>query len=112
MYKQDGVKMENVKNKEERTELIQTLTGALPILRASIGISQGELADYIGVSRQTYCALEQGKRAMSWNTFLSLFLFFISNNDTNNLMKTKKGFIAQVYKTMQYKSDSKPVQYP
>ncbi len=104
--------MENLKNKDERTEVIQIMTGALPVLRASIGISQGEIADFIGVSRQTYCALEQGKRVMSWNTFLSLFLFFISNNDTNNLMKTKKGFIAQVYKMMQYSPDNKPVQYP
>ena len=94
--------MENLKYKDERKEIIQVLTGALPVLRASIGISQGEIADLIGISRQTYCALEQGKRAMSWNTFLSLFLFFISNNETNNLMKTKKGFIAQVYKMMQY----------
>ena len=49
---------------------------------------------------------------MSWNTFLSLFLFFISNSETNNLLKTKKGFIAQVYKTMQYTSDNNQVQYP
>lgn len=101
-----------ITNEEERIELIQTLTNALPILRASIGISQGEIADYIGVSRQTYCALEQGKRLMSWSTFLSLFLFFISNNETNNLIKTKKGFIAQVYKTMQYTSDNNQAQYP
>lgn len=99
-------------NNEERTELIQILTNALPILRASIGISQEEIANYIGVSRQTYCALEQGKRLMSWSTFLSLFLFFISNNETNNLMKSKKGFIAQVYKTMQYTSVNNQGQYP
>lgn len=105
--------MENViNNKHERDELIRTLTGSLPIFRAAIGISQGEIAQYIGVSRQTYCALEIGKRKMSWNTFLSLFLFFISNTETNNLLKTKKGFIAQVYKEMQYKSDASSVQYP
>lgn len=104
--------MENLKSKDERTEVIQIMTAALPVLRASIGISQGEIADFIGISRQTYCALEQGKRAMGWNIFLSLFLFFISNNETNNLMKTKKGFIAQVYKMMQYAPDSKLVQYP
>lgn len=83
------------------------MTGSLSILRAAIGISQGELADYIGVSRQTYCALEQGKRTMSWGTFLSLFLFFISNEDTYNLLKVKKGFIAKVYKNMQFKPDEK-----
>lgn len=104
--------MEKIVNKNEKEELIQTLTGALPVLRAAIGISQGEIAEYIGVSRQTYCAFEIGKRQMSWNTFLSLFLFFISNAETNNLLKTKKGFITQVYKVLQYKSEQNSVQYP
>lgn len=104
--------MENIVNKSEKEELIQTLTGALPVLRAAIGISQGEIAEYIGVSRQTYCAFEIGKRQMSWNTFLSLFLFFISNAETNNLLKTKKGFITHVYKVLQYKSEQNSVQYP
>ena len=101
----------NEKN-QERQELTRAMTGSLSVLRAAIGISQGELADYIGVSRQTYCALEQGKRVMSWGTFLSLFLFFISNEDTYNLLKVKKGFIARVYKNMQFKPDKKMVQYP
>lgn len=98
--------------KTEKEELIQTLTGKLPILRAAIGISQGKIAEYIGISRQTYCALEIGKRQMSWNMFLSLFLFFISNLETNNLLKIKKGFIAQVYNVLQLKSESNSVQYP
>lgn len=104
--------MENIVNKNEKEELIQTLTGALPVLRAATGISQGEIAEYIGISRQTYCAFEIGKRQMSWNAFLSLFLFFISNAETNNLLKTKKGSITQVYKVLQYKSEQNSVQYP
>ena len=98
--------------KRGKDELIDSLTPMLPVLRATIGISQGEIADYIGVSRQTYCALEMGKRKMSWNTFLSLFLFFISNSETNHLLKTKKGFISQVYQALQYTSNEIPVQYP
>ena len=104
--------MSNMVYKSEKEELILALTEILPLLRAAIGISQGEIAEYIGVSRQTYCAFEIGKRQMSWNTFLSLFLFFISNAETNNLLKTKKGFIAQVYKVLQYKSEQNSVQYP
>lgn len=104
--------MKNIVNKKDKEELIKTLTVALPILRATIGISQGDIAKYIGVSRQTYCALEIGKRQMSWNTFLSLFLFFISNSETNNLLKTKKGFITQVYKALQYKNEANSVRYP
>lgn len=103
--------MKSNEKAQERIELIRMLTGMLLILRAAIGISQGELADCIGISRQTYCALEQGKRQMSWGTFLSLFLFFISNEDTYGLLKVNKGFIARVYKMLQFKPDE-IVQYP
>ncbi len=103
--------MENKETKKERMELIRILTGLLSVLRAAIGISQGELAECIGISRQTYCSLEQGKRDMSWSTFLSLFLFFISNEETYSLLKVNKGFIARVYKTLQFRPDE-TVQYP
>lgn len=94
--------MKTIAIKQEKLELIHLLTEALPALRATLGISQNDIAEYIGISRQTYCALEQKKRQMSWNTFLSLFLFFISNEKTNNALKMKKGYITQVYKVLQY----------
>ncbi len=37
------------------------MTNSLPVLRAERGWSQGELADALGVSRQTINALERGK---------------------------------------------------
>ena len=40
--------MENIVNKKEKEELILALTGTLPILRAAIGISQGELPNILG----------------------------------------------------------------
>jgi len=104
--------MSYIQEKNVRDETIQLLTELLPVLRAILGISQEEIAQYIGISRQTYCALELKKRQISWNTFLSLFLFFISNEKTYELLKTKKGYIAQVYGMLQYESGEKSVQYP
>lgn len=89
----------------KKSELIEELKSVLPILRAAISISQGELAEYIGVSRQTYCALEQGKRDISWNTFLSLFLFFTTNEKTKALLNTREGFIASVHSMLKYDDD-------
>ncbi len=89
----------------KKSELIEELKSVLPILRAAISISQGELAEYIGVSRQTYCALEQGKRDISWNTFLSLFLFFMTNEKTKALLNTRVGFIERVYSVLRYEND-------
>lgn len=94
--------MRNIDTKERKEVLISELTNFLPVLRAALGISQGELAEKVGISRQTYCALEIKKRQMSWNTFLSLFLFFTSNSATNQLLTTREDFVDEVYEFMNY----------
>ena len=73
-------------NEVDRAELMEVLTDELPVLRAKIGISQKELSNIIGVSRQTYSAIESKKRSMSWNVFLSLILFFEHNEKTREML--------------------------
>ena len=51
-----------------------------------MGISQAELAETLGVSRQTINAVENGRQNMSWNLFISLILFFSYNKDTKELL--------------------------
>lgn len=70
----------------DKDKLIDTLTSELPVLRAKIGLSQEEVSNIIGVSRQTYSTIENKKRKMSWNTFLSLVLFFGCNESTAVMM--------------------------
>ncbi len=70
----------------DRDNLIKVLTDELPVLRAKIGISQSELSNIIGVSRQTYSSIETKKRDMSWNVFLSLILFFEHNEKTKEML--------------------------
>lgn len=64
---------------EEKAILIQKLTDALPALRGAVRATQDEIANATGVSRQTYNAIEMRKRRMSWNTYMSLILFFDYN---------------------------------
>lgn len=71
----------------EKDSFIATLTPHLAILRTQAGISQEELANLIGVSRQTYSAVEREIRNMSWNTYLSLILFYDHNQKTHQLMR-------------------------
>lgn len=66
----------------DKDELINKLTDELPALRAKLGLSQDELSNIIGISRQTYSGIENKKRRMSWNTFLSLILLFGYNEKT------------------------------
>lgn len=79
--------MSSQDNKQlNKDELIKRLTNELPVLRAKIGVSQDELSNIIGISRQTYSAIETGKRQMSWNTFLSLVLVFGCNEKTSAMI--------------------------
>ena len=54
----------------EQTRLIRALTTNLPMLRAKLDITQEEISEIIGTSRQTYSAIESGKRVMSWQVYL------------------------------------------
>ena len=46
----------------DKENLINILTDELPTLRARIGIKQEELSDILGISRQTYSAIETKKK--------------------------------------------------
>lgn len=83
-------------SKEEKEKLITTLTPELVVLRAKAGISQEELSDLIGVSRQTYSAIERGAKQMSWSTFLSLILFYDCNQKTHQVLRSIKAIPQEV----------------
>lgn len=72
---------------EEKDSFIATLTPNLTILRTKAEISQEELSNLIGVSRQTYSAIERKIRKMAWNTYLSLVLFYDHNQKTHKLIR-------------------------
>lgn len=72
---------------EDKEQFISTLTPNLTTLRTRAGISQEELANLLGISRQTYSAIERRKQKMSWSTYLSLVLFFDHNQNTHKMMR-------------------------
>ena len=71
----------------EKESLINQLAENLPVLRAKANLSQEEIAKVIGISRQTYCKIENGNSKLSWSGYLSLLLYFKSNNNTEELME-------------------------
>lgn len=40
------------------------------------------ISDILGISRQTYSAIETKKRKMTWNMFISLLMFSTQNKKT------------------------------
>lgn len=75
-----------------KNELVDILTRDLVVLRAKSGVSQDELSKSIGISRQTYQAIETGKRKMTWRTYLALLLFFDYNALTHDMLRNLRVF--------------------
>lgn len=71
---------------ERKKKLIDNLTNSLPVLRTMLHMSQMDLANMVGVSRQQIVAIEGKKRSMTWAMFLSIVLIFKSNEETNQLL--------------------------
>lgn len=79
-------------SEEEKQQLTKKLTEELPALRGAVGASQDEIANAIGVSRQTYCAIETKKRKMSWNNYMALILFFDYNPSSHYTIRQLDAF--------------------
>lgn len=72
----------------KRRELIDALIIELPVLRARIGASQADISERIGISRQTYNAIENGKKSMSWTVFLALNAVFSNDERTLQMLNS------------------------
>lgn len=72
---------------EEKAGYIKLLEKELTTLRARAGISQEELSKIVGISRQTYGAIERRDKEMSWGTYLALLFFFDQNKQTHQLLR-------------------------
>ena len=73
-------------NEEIKNVLVGRMVENLTVLRAKLGVTQAELAEIAGISRQTILAIEKKQRTMTWNTFLSLLFIFSVNKDTSALL--------------------------
>ena len=74
-------------NQINRKELTEKMADNLPTLRTKLGYTQEDIAQLIRVSRHTVISMENKKRPMTWNTYLSLILVFSGNPETKVLLK-------------------------
>lgn len=84
--------MDSEKTIDIRNKMVILLRNELPVLRAKARVSQEEIADKVGISRQTYSSIETGKREMSWTTFLALIAYFQNNDNTKQMINDINGF--------------------
>ena len=71
---------------ERKQALCKILASNLPTLRTKAKLSQNELSDRLGFSRQTISAIEGCKRDMQWSTFSAITLFLSKDREVNQLM--------------------------
>ena len=64
-------------NKEE---LLSDFVTKLPSIRKKLGLSQSELGEKVGVSRQSISSIERGTVTLSWNIFLAIALVVFVND--------------------------------
>lgn len=78
--------MEHTVSDMDKERYQRALAENLPLLRSRLSLSQKEVADMVGTSRQTISLIERGAREMMWDTCMSLTLLFVSNPETRSLM--------------------------
>lgn len=76
---------------DHRRKLAAKLTYDLPVLRVRMGASQEEMAEKIGISRQTYNSIEKGRTEMSWMVFMALVAVFQNNEETHKMLLNIEG---------------------
>jgi len=73
-------------SKKRRDTLMSKMCDNISVFRAKLNVSQEDLADRLGVTRQTISAFESGQRNMTWSIFLALVLVFFKNQETKRLL--------------------------
>lgn len=63
---------------DEQKKSVEQLADNLRTLRAAAKLTQQEMAEAVGLSRQTYLKIENKTAVMSWTTYLA-FLYYFTN---------------------------------
>ena len=73
-------------HENHRDVLMQNMCSNLAVFRAKLNVSQEDLADRLGITRQSVSAFESGHRKLTWSVFLALVLIFFKNQETKRLL--------------------------
>lgn len=92
-------------DESKKIELSCLIADNLPVFRAKLGITQQELADRIGITRNTLTTFERKKKKLSWCYFVSLYLIFSMNQETKLLMDSLSIHSVELEKYFLFKHD-------
>ena len=75
-------------NKDLLDSCISSLAKELPVLRKMNNLTQKDLAEILGVSRQTITNIESGSSKMKWSLFLAIMFVFSLDRTTSEYLRT------------------------
>lgn len=75
--------MGKILSDKQKEGYTKRLSENLAMLRAKAGITQEELSNLLGISRQTYCSMESQGKTISWNIYLSLIFIYDNIPETS-----------------------------
>lgn len=70
-----------------KMELIRNLVENLTVLRAKACLTQEELGEIVGLSRQSVAMIENKNRKLSWTNALAIVYVFTFNPETADMLK-------------------------
>lgn len=80
--------VQDVIGKVDKEKLIDKFVYEMPILRKRLDMSQDDIGEIVGISRQTYSGIETRKRKMTWSNYMALLFFFYFNPATRDAVES------------------------
>lgn len=76
----------------EKKLLLQKFAEDIPIIRKSLGMSQSELGNKVGVSRQSISSIERGIVPLTWDMLLAIMMVVMVNDEQlyNQIIKNNR----------------------
>ncbi len=65
---------------ESKQEILEEFVEKMPHIRKKLGISQTELGEKVGLSRQSISSIERKSVPLTWDTFLAISLVVLIND--------------------------------
>lgn len=92
----------------EKQEYCKTLGEHLKRLRAIAGLTQDDLENLCGISKERISRIENGAFVMRWSQFVSFVMVFMMNANTKEYLIASKILTPRLLQALQMKDDKVP----
>lgn len=77
----------------DKRKVLESFSKKIPYIRRELHLSQTELGEKLGMSRQSVSSIERGVVQLTWDTFLALLVIIMVNDeDLFNKLTADKEF--------------------